>query len=149
MADSVLLLVDAVEGPMPQTSFVLKKALESSLKPIVVINKIDRDGARPDWVLDQVFDLFDRLGGNDEQLDFPVIYASALNGVAGLDEDEMSEDMSPLMDLILEKVNPPEVNDEGPLQMQISALDYNSYVGVIGIGRIKRGKIKPLSLIHI
>ena len=104
---------------------------------------MDRPGARPDWVLDQVFDLFDRLGGNDEQLDFPVIYASALNGVAGLDEDEMSEDMSPLMDLILEKVNPPEVNDEGPLQMQISALDYNSYVGVIGIGRIKRGKIKP------
>ncbi len=143
MVDSVLLLVDAVDGPMPQTRFVTQKAFDQGLNPILVINKVDRPGARPDWVLDQVFDLFDRLGGNDEQLDFPVIYASALNGVAGLDEDEMSEDMSPLMDLILEKVNPPEVNDEGPLQMQISALDYNSYVGVIGIGRIKRGKIKP------
>ncbi len=143
MVDSVLLLVDAVDGPMPQTRFVTQKAFDQGLNPILVINKVDRPGARPDWVLDQVFDLFDRLGGNDEQLDFPVIYASALNGVAGLDEDEMSEDMSPLTDLILEKVNPPEVNDEGPLQMQISALDYNSYVGVIGIGRIKRGKIKP------
>ena len=143
MVDSVLLLVDAVDGPMPQTRFVTQKAFDQGLNPILVINKVDRPGARPDWVLDQVFDLFDRLGGNDEQLDFPVIYASALNGVAGLDEDEMSEDMSPLMDLILEKVNPPEVNDEGPLQMQISALDYSSYVGVIGIGRIKRGKIKP------
>ena len=143
MVDSVLLLVDAVDGPMPQTRFVTQKAFDQGLNPILVINKVDRPGARPDWVLDQVFDLFDRLGGNDEQLDFPIIYASALNGVAGLDEDEMSEDMSPLMDLILEKVNPPEVNDEGPLQMQISALDYNSYVGVIGIGRIKRGKIKP------
>ncbi len=143
MVDSVLLLVDAVDGPMPQTRFVTQKAFDQGLNPILVINKVDRPGARPDWVLDQVFDLFDRLGGNDEQLDFPVIYASALNGVAGLDEDEMSEDMSPLMDLILEKVNPPKVNDEGPLQMQISALDYNSYVGVIGIGRIKRGKIKP------
>ena len=143
MVDSVLLLVDAVDGPMPQTRFVTQKAFDQGLNPILVINKVDRPGARPDWVLDQVFDLFDRLGGNDEQLDFPVIYASALNGVAGLDEDEMSEDMSPLMDLILEKVNPPEVNDKGPLQMQISALDYNSYVGVIGIGRIKRGKIKP------
>ena len=143
MVDSVLLLVDAVDGPMPQTRFVTQKAFDQGLNPILVINKVDRPGARPDWVLDQVFDLFDRLGGNDEQLDFPVIYASALNGIAGLDEDEMSEDMSPLMDLILEKVNPPEVNDEGPLQMQISALDYNSYVGVIGIGRIKRGKIKP------
>ena len=143
MVDSVLLLVDAVDGPMPQTRFVTQKAFDQGLNPILVINKIDRPGARPDWVLDQVFDLFDRLGGNDEQLDFPVIYASALNGVAGLDEDEMANDMSPLMDLILEKVSPPEVNDEGPLQMQISALDYNSYVGVIGIGRITRGKIKP------
>ena len=143
MVDSVLLLVDAVDGPMPQTRFVTQKAFDQGLNPILVINKIDRPGARPDWVLDQVFDLFDRLGGNDEQLDFPVIYASALNGVAGLDEDEMADDMSPLMDLILEKVSPPEVNDEGPLQMQISALDYNSYVGVIGIGRITRGKIKP------
>ena len=143
MVDSVLLLVDAVDGPMPQTRFVTQKAFDQGLNPILVINKIDRPGARPDWVLDQVFDLFDRLGGNDEQLDFPVIYASALNGIAGLDEEDMSDDMSPLMDLILEKVSPPEVNDEGPLQMQISALDYNSYVGVIGIGRITRGKIKP------
>ena len=143
MVDSVLLLVDAVDGPMPQTRFVTQKAFDQGLNPILVINKIDRPGARPDWVLDQVFDLFDRLGGNDDQLDFPVIYASALNGVAGLDEDDMSDDMSPLLDLILEKVNPPEVNDQGPLQMQISALDYNSYVGVIGIGRISRGKIKP------
>ena len=143
MVDSVLLLVDAVDGPMPQTRFVTQKAFDQGLNPILVINKIDRPGARPDWVLDQVFDLFDRLGGNDEQLDFPVIYASALNGVAGLDEDAMAEDMAPLLDLILEKVEPPEVNDEGALQMQISALDYNSYVGVIGIGRITRGKIKP------
>ena len=143
MVDSVLLLVDAVDGPMPQTRFVTQKAFDQGLNPILVINKIDRPGARPDWVLDQVFDLFDRLGGNDEQLDFPVIYASALNGVAGLDENAMAEDMSPLLDLILDKVNPPEVNDEGALQMQISALDYNSYVGVIGIGRITRGKIKP------
>jgi GTP-binding protein len=143
MVDSVLLLVDAVDGPMPQTRFVTQKAFDQGLNPILVINKIDRPGARPDWVLDQVFDLFDRLGGNDDQLDFPVIYASALNGIAGLDEDGMSDDMSPLMDLILDKVSPPEVNDEGPLQMQISALDYNSYVGVIGIGRITRGKIKP------
>ena len=143
MVDSVLLLVDAVDGPMPQTRFVTQKAFDQGLNPILVINKVDRPGARPDWVLDQVFDLFDRLGGNDDQLDFPVIYASALNGIAGLDEENMSEDMSPLMNLIIEKVNPPEVNDAGPLQMQISALDYSSYVGVIGIGRIKRGKIKP------
>ena len=143
MVDSVLLLVDAVDGPMPQTRFVTQKAFDQGLNPILVINKVDRPGARPDWVLDQVFDLFDRLGGNDDQLDFPVIYASALNGIAGLDEEKMSEDMSPLMDLIIEKVNPPEVNNDGPLQMQISALDYSSYVGVIGIGRITRGKIKP------
>ena len=143
MVDSVLLLVDAVDGPMPQTRFVTQKAFDQGLNPILVINKIDRPGARPDWVLDQVFDLFDRLGGNDDQLDFPVIYASALNGIAGLDEDAMSDNMTPLMDLILDKVSPPEVNDEGPLQMQISALDYSSYVGVIGIGRITRGKIKP------
>ena len=143
MVDSVLLLVDAVDGPMPQTRFVTQKAFDQGLNPILVINKIDRPGARPDWVLDQVFDLFDRLGGNDEQLDFTVVYASALNGIAGLDENEMSDDMSPLMDLILDKVSSPEVNDAGPLQMQISALDYNSYVGVIGIGRITRGKIKP------
>ena len=143
MVDSVLLLVDAVDGPMPQTRFVTQKAFDQGLNPILVINKVDRPGARPDWVLDQVFDLFDRLGGTDEQLDFPVIYASALNGVAGLDDQDLAEDMSPLLQLIIDKVNPPEVNDEGPAQMQISALDYSSYVGVIGIGRIKRGKMKP------
>ena len=143
MVDSVLLLVDAVDGPMPQTRFVTQKAFDQGLNPILVINKVDRPGARPDWVLDQVFDLFDKLGGTDEQLDFPVIYASALNGVAGLDDHDLADDMAPLLELIIEKVSPPEVNDEGPAQMQISALDYNSYVGVIGIGRIKRGKMKP------
>ena len=143
MVDSVLLLVDAVDGPMPQTRFVTQKAFDQGLNPILVINKVDRPGARPDWVLDQVFDLFDRLGGTDEQLDFPVIYASALNGVAGLDYKDLAEDMTPLLELIIDKVNPPEVNDEGPAQMQISALDYNSYVGVIGVGRIKRGRMKP------
>ena len=143
MVDSVLLLVDAVEGPMPQTRFVTQKAFDQGLNPILVINKVDRLGARSDWVLDQVFDLFDRLGGTDEQLDFPVIYASALNGVAGLDEKDLAENMTPLLELIIDKVNPPEVNDEGPAQMQISALDYNSYVGVIGVGRIKRGRMKP------
>ena len=143
MVDSVLLLVDAVDGPMPQTRFVTQKAFDQGLNPILVINKVDRPGARPDWVLDQVFDLFDRLGGTDEQLDFPVVYASVLNGIAALDDQDMAEDMEPLFNLITEKVNPPSVDLEGPLQMQISALDYNSYVGVIGIGRIKRGKIKP------
>ena len=143
MVDSVLLLVDAVDGPMPQTRFVTQKAFDQGLCPILVINKVDRHGARPDWVLDQVFDLFDRLGGTDEQLDFPVIYASALNGVAGMDDQNLAEDMAPLLQLIIDKVNPPEVNSEGPLQMQISALDYNSYVGVIGVGRITRGRMKP------
>ena len=141
MVDSVLLLVDAVDGPMPQTRFVTQKAFEKGLKPIVVINKIDRPDARPDWVLDQVFDLFDRLGGSDEQLDFPVIYSSAIEGVSGLDVENMSSDMKPLMDMILEKVPAPEVNVDGPLQLQISALDSNNYVGVIGIGRISRGSI--------
>ncbi len=143
MVDSVLLLVDAVDGPMPQTRFVTQKAFEKGLKPIVVINKIDRADARPDWVLDQVFDLFDRLGGTDEQLDFPVIYTSAIEGTAGLDVEDMSEDMKPLLEMILDKVPVPEVNVDGPLQLQISALDSNSYVGVIGIGRIKRGSISP------
>ena len=143
MVDSVLLLVDAVDGPMPQTRFVTEKAFEQGLNPILLINKIDRDGARPDWVLDQVFDLFDRLGGNDEQMDFDVIYTSALNGVAGLEPDEIKEDMSPLLDLIVEKVPFPKVDVSKPFQMQISALDSNEYVGVIGIGRIKAGKIKP------
>ena len=143
MVDSVLLLVDAVDGPMPQTRFVTQKAFEKGLKPIVVINKIDRPDARPNWVLDQVFDLFDRLGGTDEQLDFPVIYASAIEGVSGLEPDEMSSDMTPLINMIIEKVPSPEVNIDGPLQLQISALDSNNYVGVIGIGRIKQGSIKP------
>ena len=143
MVDSVLLLVDAVDGPMPQTRFVTQKAFEKGLKPIVVINKVDRDDARPHWVLDQVFDLFDRLGATDEQLDFPVIYASAIQGIAGLEPDQMTTDMTPLLEMILEKVSAPEVNVDGPLQLQISALDSNSYVGVIGIGRIKRGIVKP------
>ena len=143
MVDSVLLLVDAVDGPMPQTRFVTQKAFEKGLKPIVVINKIDRPDARPNWVLDQVFDLFDRLGGTDEQLDFPVIYASAIEGVSGLEPDEMSSDMTPLINMIIEKVPSPEVKIDGPLQLQISALDSNNYVGVIGIGRIKQGSIKP------
>ena len=143
MVDSVLLLVDAVDGPMPQTRFVTEKAFEQGLNPILVINKIDRPGARPDWVLDQVFDLFDRLGGNDEQMDFPVIYASALNGIAGIEIDEIQEDMSPLLDLVIEKVNAPEVDTFKPFQMQISALDSSSYVGVIGVGRITCGSLKP------
>ena len=143
MVDSVLLLVDAVDGPMPQTRFVTQKAFEKGLKPIVVINKVDRPDARPDWVLDQVFDLFDRLGGTDEQLDFPVIYASAIEGISGLEADEMSEDMTPLIEMILDKVPAPEVKKDGPFQLQISALDSNSYVGVIGIGRIKQGSVKP------
>ena len=143
MVDSVLLLVDAVDGPMPQTRFVTEKAFEQGLNPILVINKIDRPGARPDWVLDQVFDLFDRLGGNDTQMDFPIIYASALNGVAGNELEEIEEDMSPLLDLVLKKVNAPKVDTEKPFQMQISALDSNSYVGVIGVGRVTCGKLKP------
>ncbi len=143
MVDSVCLLVDAVDGPMPQTRFVTTKAFERGLKPIVVINKIDRPGARPDWVLDQVFDLFDRLGATDEQLDFPVIYTSALNGIAGADPEHMSEDMTPLFQMIVDKVDPPQVEMDKPFQMQISALDYNSYVGVIGIGRITRGTLSP------
>jgi GTP-binding protein len=143
MVDSVLLLVDAVDGPMPQTRFVTQKAFEKGLNPIVVINKVDRPDARPHWVLDQVFDLFDRLGGTDEQLDFPVIYASAIEGISGLEPENMTLDMTTLMQMILDKVPAPEVNINGPLQLQISALDSNSYVGVIGIGRIKQGAIKP------
>ena len=143
MVDSVLLLVDAVDGPMPQTRFVTQKAFEKGLNPILVINKIDRPSARPDWVQDQVFDLFDRLGGNDQQMDFPTIYTSALNGTSGLDLEKIEEDMSPLLDLIISKVNEPAVSLEEPFQMQISALDSNSYVGVIGIGRISRGNVKP------
>ncbi|MFN2338337.1 MAG: translational GTPase TypA [Gammaproteobacteria bacterium] len=142
MVDSVLLLVDAVDGPMPQTRFVTQKALARGLHPIVVINKVDRDSARPDWVLDQTFDLFDRLGATDEQLDFPVIYASGLNGFAGLDSSVREGDMTPLFQTIVDKVHPPQVDMEGPFQMQVSQLDYNSYVGVIGIGRITRGRVK-------
>ncbi|MCP4866874.1 MAG: translational GTPase TypA [Alteromonas oceani] len=142
MADSVLLLVDAQEGPMPQTRFVTQKAFAQGLKPIVVINKIDKPGARPDWVMDQVFDLFDNLGATDEQLDFQVVYASALNGWASLDADEPAEDMTALFQTIVDQVSPPDADIEGALQMQISQLDYNSYVGVIGVGRIKRGSVK-------
>ena len=150
MVDSVLLLVDAADGPMPQTRFVTQKAFARGLNPIVVINKIDREGARVDWVLDQVFDLFDRLGASDEQLDFPVVYTSALNGISGIDSENIEKDMSPLLDLIIEKVKSPNVDPIGPFQMQISALDYTSYVGVIGIGRVTRGSISrntPVTII--
>ena len=142
MVDSVLLLVDAVDGPMPQTRFVTQKAFAQGLNPIVVINKVDRDGARPDWVVSEVFDLFDKLGATDEQLDFPIVYASALEGTSGLDMKHMSTDMQPLFETIIAKVPAPDVIIDAPLQMQISALDYNSYVGVIGIGRITRGKAR-------
>lgn len=143
MVDSVCLLVDAVDGPMPQTRFVTQKAFERGLRPIVVINKVDRPGARPHWVMDQVFELFDNLGATDEQLDFPVIYTSAINGVAGNEFDALAEDMTPLFQMIVDHVPVPNVDPEAPFQMQISALDYDSYVGVIGIGRITRGKLKP------
>ncbi len=143
MVDCVLLLVDAVDGPMPQTRFVTQKAFEQGLNPILVVNKVDRPSARPHWVIDQVFDLFDSLGATDEQLDFPIIYASALNGIAGIEPDEMMDDMTPLLQMIVDKVKAPDVDPEGPLQMQISALDYSSYVGVIGVGRIARGRMKP------
>jgi GTP-binding protein len=143
MVDSVLLLVDAVEGPMPQTRFVTRKALGMGLKPIVVINKIDRPGSRPNWVIDQTFDLFDKLGATDEQLDFPIVYASALNGFAMLDADQPGTDMKPLFEAILKHVPQPEVDAEGPLQVQICSLDYSTYIGQLGIGRIKRGRIRP------
>lgn len=143
MVDSVLLLVDAVDGPMPQTRFVTQKAFERGLNPIVVVNKVDRDGSRPDWVVDQVFDLFDRLGATDEQLDFPIIYASALLGKAGQDYNDLADDLTPLYQAIVDKVPVPKVDSDGPFQMQVSALDYSSYVGVIGVGRITRGSVKP------
>ncbi|MEA3242603.1 MAG: GTP-binding protein, partial [Pseudomonadota bacterium] len=149
MVDSVLLLVDAVEGPMPQTRFVTQKALQQGLHPIVVINKVDRPGARPDWVLDQTFDLFDRLGATDEQLDFPVVYASGLQGFAGIDSETRTGDMTPLFQIIVDKVPAPSVDADGPFQMQVSALDYNSYVGVIGIGRIKRGRISSNTMVTV
>ena len=142
MVDSVLLLVDAVDGPMPQTRFVTQKAFAQGLKPIVVINKIDRPGARPDWVMDQVFDLFDNLGATDEQLDFKVVYASALNGWATMDQGVESDNMEPLFQAIVDNVEQPKGDPAGAFQMQISQLDYNSYVGVIGIGRISRGRVK-------
>ncbi len=142
MVDSVLLLVDAVEGPMPQTRFVTQKAFKHGLKPIVVINKIDREGARPDWVIDQTFDLFDRLGANDEQLDFPIVYASAINGYAGPEAAVREGDMTPLFNAIVDNCPVPDVNPEGPFQMQVSTLAYNSYVGAIAIGRITRGRVR-------
>ncbi|MDR9826357.1 translational GTPase TypA [Vibrio sp. FNV 38] len=143
MVDSVLLIVDAVDGPMPQTRFVTQKAFAHGLKPIVVINKIDRPGARPDWVMDQVFDLFDNLGATDEQLDFTVVYASALNGWATMEEGEVGENMEPLFQAVVDTVEAPAVDLDGPLQMQISQLDYSSYVGVIGVARVTRGSVKP------
>ncbi len=142
MVDCVLLVVDAVDGPMPQTRFVTDKAFAQGLHPIVVVNKVDRDGARPDWVVDQVFDLFDRLGASEEQLDFPVVYASAIQGISGTDAKNMAPDMTPLFQMVVDRVKPPQVDTQGSFQMQISALDYSSYVGVIGIGRIARGSLK-------
>ncbi len=142
MVDSVLVLVDAMDGPMPQTRFVTQKAFDMGFKPIVVVNKVDRPGARPSWVLDQTFDLFDRLGATDEQLDFPVVYASGLQGYAGLDESVRDGDMTPLFEAICEHVPAPPVDPDGPFQMRVTSLDYNNYVGVIGVGRIQRGKVK-------
>ena len=142
MVDSVLILVDAMDGPMPQTRFVTQKAFAMGFKPIVVVNKVDRPGARPNWVLDQTFDLFDRLGATDEQLDFTTVYASALNGYAGMEPDVRSGDMTPLFQTIIDRVSPPPVDLDGPFQMRITSLDYNNYVGIIGVGRIQRGKIR-------
>ncbi|MBB2496784.1 translational GTPase TypA [Aquipseudomonas ullengensis] len=142
MVDSVLLVVDAQDGPMPQTRFVTQKAFKAGLRPIVVVNKIDRPGARPDWVIDQIFDLFDNLGATEEQLDFPIVYASALNGIAGLDHENMDDHMDALFQAVVDHVPAPKVDVDGPFQMQISQLDYNSFLGVIGIGRIARGKVK-------
>ena len=150
MVDSVLLLVDAVEGPMPQTRFVTEKAFAQGLVPVVVINKIDRDGARPDWVINQTFDLFDRLGATDEQLDFPIIYASALEGYASEDSDVREGNMDPLFETIIKHVPHPDVDPDGPLQLQVSSLDYDTYVGLLGIGRISRGTVTanaPVSVV--
>jgi len=142
MVDSVLLLIDAVEGPMPQTTFVTRKALAHGLRPIVVVNKVGRPSARPDWVVDQTFDLFDRLDASDEQMDFPVIYASAIEGWASRDPEDRDHGMTPLFETIVAHVPPPEVDADRPLRLQVSALDYSSYVGVIGIGRIQRGRVQ-------
>ncbi|MGH8032871.1 MAG: translational GTPase TypA [Luteimonas sp.] len=150
MVDSVLILVDAMDGPMPQTRFVTQKAFARGFKPIVVVNKIDRPGARPDWVIDQVFDLFDKLGATNEQLDFPIVYASALHGYASLDDSARDGDMTPLYEAIMKHVPPPDVDRDGPFQMRISQLDYNNFVGLIGVGRIQRGKVRtnmPVSVI--
>ncbi len=149
MVDSVLILVDAMDGPMPQTRFVTQKAFAMGFKPIVVVNKVDRPGARPDWVVNQTFDLFDRLGATDEQLDFTVVYASALNGYAGMEPDVRSGDMTALFQTIIDKVSPPPVEAEGPFQMRVTSLDYNNYVGIIGVGRIQRGRIKPNTQITV
>lgn len=143
MVDSVLILVDAMDGPMPQTRFVTQKAFAMGFKPIVVVNKIDRPGARPDWVIDQVFDLFDKLGATNEQLDFPIVYASALHGYASLDDQARSGDMTPLYEAIMQHVEPPKVDLDGPFQMRISQLDYSNFVGLIGVGRVQRGKVRP------
>ena len=142
MVDCVLLVVDSIDGPMPQTRFVTQKAFQAGLNPIVVINKIDRPGARPDWVVDQIFDLFDNLGATEEQLDFPIVYASALNGIAGMDHENLDENMDSLFQAIVDHVPAPSVDLDGPFQMQISQLDYNSFLGVIGVGRINRGRVK-------
>jgi len=150
MVDSVLILVDAMDGPMPQTRFVTQKAFQMGFRPIVVVNKVDRPGARPDWVVNQTFDLFDRLGANEEQLDFTVVYASALHGYAGLDPSVRSGDMTPLFEAITQHVQPPQVDLDGPFQMRVSSLDYSNYVGVIGVGRVQRGKIRtnmPVTII--
>src|SRR5512139_1999429 len=149
MVDGVVLLVDAVEGPMPQTRFVTRKALALGLKPIVVVNKIDRESARPDWVVNQTFDLMDKLGANEDQLDFPVVYASALNGWASLDSTKVGEDMRPLFDAILKYVPEPVGDPEGPLQLQISAVDYTSFLGRIAVGRIRRGTIRKAQEVTI
>jgi len=149
MVDGVLLLVDAVDGPMPQTSFVTKKALARGLKPIVVVNKADRPSARPDWVVDQTFDLFDRLGANEDQLDFPVVYASALQGWASNEAGETGTDMTPLFEMITAHTPKPDVDPDGPLQLQVSALDYSSFTGVIGIGRVARGRVKKNQLVTV
>ena len=150
MVDSVLILVDAMDGPMPQTRVVTQKAFAMGFKPIVVVNKIDRPGARPDWVIDQVFDLFDKLGATNEQLDFPIVYASALHGYASLEDTARDGDMTPLYEAIMKHVSPPAVDPDGPFQMRISQLDYNNFVGLIGVGRIQRGKVRtnmPISVI--
>ncbi|GAB1595263.1 translational GTPase TypA [Lysobacter claricitrinus] len=150
MVDSVLILVDAMDGPMPQTRFVTQKAFAMGFKPIVVVNKIDRPGARPDWVIDQVFDLFDKLGATNEQLDFPIVYASALHGYASLDDQARSGDMTPLYEAIMKHVEPPKVDPDGPFQMRISQLDYSNFVGLIGVGRVQRGKVRtnmPVSVV--